>query len=161
MDIRCFMFVGILFFYNFTMSQIYFWESYRDGGRSCCLFMSGVDICNPYVACTRHVATDLMGIENYISRILLVDKGQCFSYHKTLIHAQNFIKQSFISPINLYYRYDEPQRHMKFFHEIQESTRANEKTGKASASSSSSEKQKAEDAVTAYLIKIGIARPLK
>lgn len=154
--------IFICFLFNVTVANVYFWESYRDGERSCCLFLNGADICNPYQPCTRNAAYDLHGIFDYISRLLMVDKGSSFPYHQILNQAQGFIRQAMASGMNMYYRYDEPARAIKFYHEIAETTKSNEKLVKASLTTSASvEKQKNEDAVTAYLIKMGLAWPLK
>ena len=148
--------------FNVMQANIYFWESYRDGERSCCLFLNGADICNPHVPCTRNAAYDLTGIFDYISRILQVDKGSSYPYHKVLDQAQHFIRHALTSGMRMYYRYDESARAVKFFHEIAETTKAHEKSSKGSAASTAAvEKQKGEDAVLAYLIKIGLARPLR
>lgn len=159
-------YIGIIlsiFFVGSVLPSIYLWESVRDGERSCCLFIGGADICNPYVPCKRHAYSDLMGIYDYISRILQVDKGSTFSYHKTLGHAQSFIRYHLSSSaLRIYYRFEE-NRSVKFYHEIQELAKITEKSSKGSSTtplSVAGDKQKAEDVVLAYLAKMNLARPI-
>jgi hypothetical protein len=154
-----------LIFIHFQLygSGCYLWESNRDHERSCCLFLSGVDICNPYVPCTRNSGFDVRGIYDYIGRILQVDQGATFSYCKILNQAQEFIKNALESGIRLYYHFDTPQRRVKFYHEIAESARATEKSNKTSnvTTTAAAEKQKNEEAVLAYMMSLGLAWKLK
>ena len=150
---------------NSVQSNVYFWELDCDGERSCCLFVNGQDICNPSAACTRNAGHDLTQILDYISRLFLVDKGTTFSYHKLLQQAQDYINHALATGMHMYYRYD-VHRKVKFYHEIAEATKAVEKSGKGGSSTSATtsaaaEKQKNEDVVLAYLIKQGLARPMK
>ena len=146
---------------NLASANIYFWEAVRDGERSCCLFLNGSDICNPYQPCTRNAAYDLHGIFDYVNRLLSVEKGESFAYHQVLNQAQDFISQALASGMNMYYRYDEPARKVKFYHELAEITKSNTKTSKtSSATSETSKKQQHEEEVLAYLMKIGLAWPL-
>lgn len=148
--------------FNVSVANVYFWQAERDGEFSCCLFLNGVDICNPYQACTRNSTYDLNGIFDYVSRLLVVDKDQVFSYHRALNQAQSFIRHALASRMNMYYRYDEPARQVKFYHEIAEITKSNEKASKGVATPNAAlEKQKNEDALVAYLIKMGLAWPIK
>jgi hypothetical protein len=145
----------------------YLWE-YRSGAdRSCCLYMSGADICNPNVACTRHLYTDLSGILDYVTRLLSTEKGSTFSYNKLLLQAQSYINHVlYSSATSLSYHFDPyEQRPVKFLHEIQESNKQ-DKSGKSSTSSSTSptaaEKSKADaEKVMKYLVSLGLVRPLK
>lgn len=145
------------------LESCYLWESYRDHERSCCLFINGVDYCNPYVPCTRNIAYDLTKLNDYLGRILQVDKGLTFSYHAALQQAQEFIKQALNARWNIAYRFDTPQRSVKFWHEIAEAARAIEKNSKptAAAASTTTEKQNKEEAVLAYLMKLGLAWSLQ
>lgn len=150
----------MIFILSGTVKPCYLWEMYRDGERSCCLCMNGADICNPYVPCTRNAAYDLNGIFDYTSRLLSVDKGSSYPYHKVLEQAQEFIRHAMMSGMRMYYRFDE-HRKAKFYHEIAEATKASEKTSKTSsatsAASATAVKQKDEDVVTAMLVKMGLA----
>ncbi len=144
-----------------TIAPCYLWETYRDGERSCCLFIpgsNGGDFCNPYVPCTRNAAYDLNGIFDYISRVLVVDKGSSFSYVKLLENAQEFIRHVLMSGMRMYYRFDE-HRKPKFYHEIAETVKSSEKTSKATTAvaNAGAAKQKDEDVVTAMLVKMGLA----
>ena len=142
-----------------SVKPCYFWESYRDGERSCCLCMNGTDICNPYVPCTRNAAYDLQGIFDYISRLLQVDKGSSFPYHKILEQAQEFIRYARMSGMRMYYRFDE-FRKVKFYHEIAEAAKAAEKTSKsttAAATATATTAKSAEETVTAILVNMGLA----
>lgn len=164
MKIMVFLLIGF-FLCSSLQANTYFWESDRDGERSCCLFVNGQDICNPYQPCTRNAAADLTKILDYISRIFLGDKGTTFSYHKLLQQAQDFIKYALSLHMPMYYRYD-VRRKVKFLHEIAEMAKVVEKSGKGASSTSSTtsaavEKQKNEDIVLAYLIKQGLAWPMK
>lgn len=160
-------FLSCLLLVNSIKPNVYFWESNRDGERSCCLFIGGADICNPYVPCTRHAYSDLNGIYDYISRILQVDKGsgKTFSYQKILSHAQDFIKSALSSStMSMYYRYDE-RRSVKFYHEIQETSKSAEKpvdksVKSTSATAATSTDKKPDDFILAYLVKLGLARYL-
>lgn len=144
-------------------SGAYLWQHYKKNESSCCLFLNGTDICNPNSVCTRNVALDLQGIFDYIGRILQVDKGSTFSYYKILNQAQEFIKNILASSTRLFYRFDTPQRHVKFFHEVAETARMTEKNNKNpnAATTAGIEKQKNEDIVLAYLEKLGLAWKLK
>ncbi|MBP6892343.1 hypothetical protein KBB68_02055 [Candidatus Babeliales bacterium] len=147
----------ILFGY---IKPCYLWEMYRDDERSCCLYLNGADICNPYVPCTRNAAYDLNGIFDYSLRLLLVDKGSAYPYHKILEQAQEFIRHAMMSGMRMYYRFDE-HRKVKFYHEIAEATKALEKTSKTSSSANgvnmTTAKKNDEDVVTAMLVKMGLA----
>lgn len=150
--------------------SMYLWEANNDEGRSCCLSYMGSDICNPYVPCTRHVRTDLMGINDYITRLLQAEKSSQFSYSQLLTYAQMFIRHTLASgQISIYYHFDEHRR-VQFFHEIQllekskSDNKFSDKSSKSSLSSSgnsSSDKQKAEEAVLAYLVAKGAARKIR
>lgn len=152
-------FLVVLLQQQMFASGAYLWESTCDNGHSCCLFFNGADICNPHVPCTRNVALDLQGISDYIGRILQVDKSNTFSYCKVLTQAQDFIKNIMHSSVRLYYRFDTAQRRVKFYHDIAEAARVQEKNNKGSATTTASavEKQKNEDAILAYMIKLGLA----
>jgi hypothetical protein len=151
------------FFIN-QIEAMYLWEYRQDGERSCCLFFNGVDVCNPYAACTRNAALDLTRIYDYIGRIMLIDKGSIFSYHKVLNQAQELIKHVLSTHSRVYYNFD-VCRGAKFYHEVAEMVRAEAKSSKGSSSSTTTsatnEKQKNEDAVIAYLTKLGLARPMR
>ncbi len=141
-----------------SINPCYLWESNRDGERSCCLHLNGADICNPYCPCTRNVTYDLNGIFDYVARLLSVDKGVNFPYHKILEQSQNFIRKALSSGIRMYYRFDE-YRNVKFYHEIAEATKSLEKTSKTSTlqTSAGTNKQKEDDVVTSMLVKMGLA----
>lgn len=130
---KVYLVVSICSLFGLIQANVYFWQADRDGERSCCLFLNGSDICNPYQPCTRNANYDLNGILEYISRILVTDKGSAFAYHKVLNQAQNFIRHALMSGMNMYYRYDEPARLVKFYHEISETTKSNEKAAKSNA----------------------------
>ena len=144
-------------------SSIYFWEYIRNGERSCCLYFSGADICNPNTPCTRNMHMDLMGIHDYIGRLLGLEKSGSFSYAGLLGQAQSYIRYVLQSSILLSYQFDQ-QRSVKFFHEI-EVVKPGEKQPKGASSahvaSSGAPVAKGEDVVNAYLSNLGLVRPLK
>ncbi|MCX5924665.1 MAG: hypothetical protein NTZ68_04550 [Candidatus Dependentiae bacterium] len=150
-------------------SGAYLWE-YRNGAdRSCCLYMSGADICNPNVPCTRHLHTDLSGILDYVNRLLATERGNTFSYNGLLLQAQSYINHVlYSSRTSLHYRFDAyVQRPVKFLHEIQETSKS-DKSGKSSTTSSTtssptaSDKSKADaEKVMKYLASLGLVRPMK
>ncbi len=155
-----------LFFMIFLTASIqatvYLWELNQDNQRACCLYLDGNDICNPNQPCTRNAAYDLTQILQYVSRIFLIDKGSSFPYHKILKQAQGFINHALSFHLHMYYRYD-VQRNVKFYHEVAELTKAalTDKSNKSSTALPSSDKQKNEDAVLAFLVKQGLAWPTK
>jgi hypothetical protein len=162
MKFKTLFFVSLFLAASAHGAGIFLWESQRERERSCCICLNGVDICNPYVPCTRNVAIDLRGISDYISRILQVDKGSSFSYQKILTQAQDFIAYALQTHMRLFYRFDTPQRSVNFFHEVAEQCRLNEKSGKAGSSvAGAADKQKGEDAILAYLTKLGLAWKVK
>ncbi len=142
---------------------IYLWEYHEDGERSCCLYMSGTDFCNPNVPCTKHFYADMSGILDYITRLLSTEKGGSLSYSTILKQAQYFIRHMQTSSFrDLSYHFN-VQRPVQFFHNMPEPSKS-AKSSTASASSTSTaaaDKAKGEDKVLAYLIKLGVARPLK
>jgi hypothetical protein len=84
-------FLSVLFLSNFVeTNQIYLFQS----GDSCCLHFKGVDIANPHVPCTGHVPKDLMGIFEYITRLLKGDKLEC-GERDFLIEVQRYIASLF------------------------------------------------------------------
>ena len=142
---------------------IYLWEYNRNGERACCLSLSGTDICNPQTPCTRNVSTDIMGINDYITRLLGLEKAGSLSYATILTQAQYYIKHVLYSSITqLTYRYDE-YRNVKFFHEMTEAPKQTEKAAKGTPASggaaASTVGAKKDDPVFAYLVKMGLARP--
>jgi len=145
---------------------IYLWEyRSRSGEPSCCLALSGTDICNPQTSCTRNVYTDLIGINDYITRLLGLEKSGSLSYATILTQAQYYIKHVLSSSITrLSYRYDQ-YRNVKFFHEMIAEAPKAEKAAKGSSASAASTTAataaaKKEDFVYAHLVKLGLARPL-
>lgn len=153
----------LMIFFSISLKPtVYLWELNQENQRSCCLYLDGSDICNPNQPCTRNAAYDLTQILQYVSRIFLIDKGSHFAYHKVLKQAQGFINHALSFHLHMYYRYD-VQRHVKFYHEIAESTKAAlaDKSNKNSTSLPSLDKQKNEDAVLAFLVKQGLAWPTK
>jgi len=150
-------------FQHVRASSIYLWEYVDQGERSCCLSFSGSDICNPHVACTRHVQSDLSGIYDYITRLLSLEKTQTFSYVKLLTQAKYYIHHALhTSFTQLSYRYD-VYREVTFFHEITDksSNKAVDKSAKGGSASTTNDKAKLEDVVWKYMVKLGLSRPHK
>lgn len=148
---------------------IYLWEYNRNGEHACCLSLSGTDICNPHTPCTRNVLTDIMGINDYITRLLGLEKAGSLSYATILNQAQYYIKHVLYSSITqLTYRFDE-YRNVKFFHEMNDAPKQSEKQAKAApgpvgpatsgGAAALTVGAKKDDPVFAYLVKMGLARP--
>ncbi len=144
---------------------VYLWEYREEFDQSCCLYVSGLgDICNPNTPCTRNFHVDLSGIFDYVTRLLATEKGSSFSYSKLLQQTQLFIRHMYASSFSgLSYRFDQ-QRPVQFLHNLPDTTK-NDKSAKSATSSTTTtaaaEKAKGEDVVLQYLIKLGIAKPLK
>lgn len=144
---------------------IYLWEYRRNGERSCCLSLSGNDICNPQTPCTRNVYSDVMGINDYITRLLGLEKAGSMSYATILTQAQYYIRHVLGSSITqLMYRFDE-QHTVKFFHEMVDTPKPNEKAAKSTTSAATTPAAgtatvgaKKDDPVFQYLVKLGLAR---
>jgi len=146
---------------------IYLWEYREDNDRSCCLHVkmtgSQYDICNPNTPCTKHFDTDMSGILDYITRLLATEKGSSLTYSTILKQAQYFIRHmrsSFYRDLSYHFKV---QRPVEFFHNMQEPNKSakSSTTSTPSASTAAADKAKGEDKVLAYLIKLGVARPLK
>lgn len=142
---------------------IYLWEYNRNGDTACCLSLSGNDICNEQTACTGNVATDILGINDYIGRLLGLEKAGAFSYGTILNQAQYYIKHVLNSSITrLSYRKD-IHRNVKFFREMVDMNKPAEKApkvnGAQTASAGAAGGPKKDDPVFAYLVKMGLARP--
>lgn len=142
---------------------IYLWEYREDADRSCCLYLSGVDYCNPNTPCTRNFYTDLTGIMDYITRLLSTEKGSTFSYSTQLKQAQFFIRHMYASSFRDLSYHFEQQRSVQFFHNMQDKVDKSVKSTTPSASTATvaADKAKNEDLVLKYLIKLGVARPLR
>jgi hypothetical protein len=156
-------FLSVFFLSNRLIGAgIYLWEYREDADRSCCLYLSGVDYCNPNTPCTRHFHTDLTGIMDYITRLLATEKGSTFSYSTQLKQAQFFIRHMYASSFRDLSYHFEQQRPVEFFHNMLDANKSiKSSTSTASTSTAAADKAKSEDLVLKYLIKLGVARPLK
>ena len=159
-------FLSVCFLSNRLIGAgIYLWEYRENADRSCCLYLSGVDYCNPNTPCTRHFYTDLTGIMDYITRLLATEKGSSFSYSTQLKQAQFFIRHMYASSFRDLSYHFEQQRSVEFFHNMQDANKGDKSvkssTSTASTSTAAADKAKGEDLVLKYLIKLGVARPLK
>ena len=145
-----------------SANSIYMWEYSKSGSHSCCLHLSGNDICNPNVACTRNLWADLMGIQEYIARLQNMEKSGAMVYATLLHQADYYIRHVLYGGILLSYHTGEA-RDVKFLHEI--AIEAIKSDGKKQSSSqqqgSDTKKQTAEDIVFQHLVKLGLARPHK
>lgn len=146
--------------------QVYLWESLQNGERSCCLSLTA-DFCNYGVPCTKNVYSDLAGIYNYVTRVLTASKGNSFSYTKLLLQAQYYLRHALShSLVQLNYKRD-VYREVVFFHEASDmlANKTPDKSAKASspstATSSATDKAKADDVIWRYMVKLGLARPHK
>jgi len=155
----------MLFFVNhhINSSGVYLWEYMNHGERSCCLSLSGADYCNPNVACTKHVYSDLSGIYDYLTRLLNLEKTHTFSYVKMLTQAQYYIRHAMYAPMHqLRYRND-VYRDVVFFHEITDKAfgKVGDKVAKGAVGATAIDKSKLEDVVWRYMVKLGLTRPHK
>lgn len=141
----------------------YLWEYTGNGRRSCCLHLGNYDICNPDVPCTRNNTIDLLGIYDYIGRILHMEKIANFPYAKFLNEAQAYIRKMAMGN-RLSYHINEQRPQLKFFHEMmleQSQTKNDKPKAAGSTTSTEADKQKKQDEVFEYLVKIGLASKLK
>ncbi len=159
-------FAGILCIFQMVQPNgTYLWEYNGAGQRSCCLHIGNEDICNPHVACTRNMSTDLFGIYEYIGRVLQMEKISTFPYAKFLNDAQTYIRRM-VGGIGLSYRWDEHRLKVKFFHDmvLEQSAAKNDKNKSSAAAATTTDaektKQKQEE-VFEYLVKIGLAARFK
>lgn len=140
-------------------NSIYLWQYSENNEQSCCLCMSGFDICNPHVACTRNVNVDLKGIYDYITRVLQTEKTATLSIARQLQQAQYYIRHVMKSSVTqLFYKFDE-QRPVAFIHDTVEQLKQNEKNVKPAVVGATQDKKKSEELVWQYLVKLGAARP--
>lgn len=158
--------VSLFSLYSSMMANgIYLWEYFGNGQRSCCLHLGNQDICNPNAACTRNIPIDLLGINDYLTRVLNMEKIGTFPYAKFLNDAQGYIRRMASVGSGLSYRFDEYRSSMKFFHDLALEY-ASSKTDKKSSGTTSTmteaekNKQKQEE-VFEYLVKIGLASRFK
>jgi hypothetical protein len=157
-------FAGMLLSVQLVQSNgTYLWEYAGSGQRSCCLHIGNEDICNPHVACTRNISVDLLGIYEYIGRVLHMEKISTFPYAKFLNEAQAYIRKM---SGGLSYRWDEYRLSVKFFHDmvLEQAPGKNDKnkslTAATTATDAEKNKQKQEE-VFEYLVKIGLASRFK
>ncbi|MBI2345045.1 hypothetical protein HYV10_03170 [Candidatus Dependentiae bacterium] len=140
----------------------YLWEYIDNGQHSCCLHLGTYDICNPGVPCVRNNAIDLLGIYDYVGRILHMEKISTFPYAKFLNEAQSYIRKMATLGNRLSYHVHEYRSSLKFFHDlaVEHSQSKNDKP-KGLALASEADKQKKQDEVFEYLVKIGLATKFK
>lgn len=141
---------------------IFLWEYSDNGSRSCCIHLANADICNPDVPCTKTVHIDLMGIYDYIGRILILEKSSTFPFYEFLKQAQNYITKGWA--MSLSYRFDYFISNIKFHHEL--ATEAltaakGDKSKAALASTAATDKAKQDDATMKYLMKLGLVKQIK
>jgi len=141
----------------------YLWEYTGNGSRSCCLHISNMDICNPDVPCTKNNSIDLLGIYDYISRILHMEKIATFPYAKFLNEAQAYVRKMSGLPNSLSYHHNQYRVDLKFFHELvlEHSLVKNDKNKSSTPVVTEAEKQKKQDEIFEYLVKIGLATKFK
>lgn len=138
----------------------YLWQYTGDGSISCCLHVGGENICNPHVACTKNTTVDLLGIYDYITRILQMEKIGTFPYAKFLNDAQLYIRKMAIMPNRISYHTQEYHPNVKFFHTmvLEHASAKNDKNKKTSQPLTDAEKQKLnQKEIFDYLVKIGLA----
>jgi hypothetical protein len=142
---------------------VFFWEYTSNGHRSCCLHIGNSDICNPDVPCTRTVQIDLVGIYDYIGRILAMEKVSTVPFFESLKNAQNYIKRGW--GMSLSYRYDYYVANIKFHHELASEAAVATKNDKAKtalgATTATTDKAKQEEATLKYLMKLGLVQQIK
>ena len=147
--------VWICFSGQVQASGPYLWQ-FNDGtDHACCLYFSGEDVCNPNSYCTRSLQADLSGISDYITRVLSTENGEAAFYSTFLHQVQFYIRHAMTSFCGLSYRFSE-QRIIQYFHNMTAQKQKDKTTKFAGAANN-----KNEDMVLKYLIKLGIARPLR
>ncbi len=142
---------------------IYLWQYAQYGQLSCCLHIGNEDICNPNVACTRNIQHDLLGIYDYIDRILRMEKIATFPYAKFLNEAQAYIRKMAWPGSGLSYRFDEHRLRVKFFHDIalEQTLSKNEKSKPAAPMTDAEKTKQRQEEIFDYLVKIGLASRVK
>ncbi len=156
-----------IIFFTTTLVQangIFLWEHSSNGHRSCCIHLANVNICNPDVPCTKTVHVDLMGIYDYIGRILALEKSATFPFYQFFKNAQVFLQKGWA--MSLSYRFDYFISDIKFYHDLAAEALVSSKTDKSKANSNNSatnsaDKAKQDDNVLQYLIKIGLAKQIR
>lgn len=161
----------VLFFYVIFFATalvqangIFLWEYSDNGHRSCCIHLGSVDICNPDVPCTKTVHVDLMGIYDYIGRILALEKSSTFPFYQFFKNAQAFLQKGWA--MSLSYRFDYFISDIKFYHDLAAEALVSSKLDKAKSTSSNnsattSDKAKQDDAILKYLMKLGLAKQIR
>lgn len=154
-----YMFLSIPFLIK--TNGIFLWEHCENGHRSCCLHLPSGDICNPDVACTRTLFIDLLGISDYIGRILGMEKASTFPFYEFLKQAQAYIKRGM--SLSLSYRYDYYVSNLNFYHDLAAQGLNSSKGDKpkATTSTTATDKAKQDDATLKYLMKLGLAKQIR
>lgn len=141
---------------------IFLWEHSEKGHRSCCLHLPDGDICNPDVACTRTLFVDLLGISDYIGRILTMEKVSSFPFYEFLKQSRAYIKRGM--SLSLSYRYDYQISNLKFYHDLAVQSLNSSKTDKPKTvtnATTTTDKAKQDEATLKYLMKLGLAKQIR
>jgi hypothetical protein len=138
-----------------SAQAMFLWQAEDARGASCCLHYGDQDICNPYVPCSGHVASDLGGIADYLNRLLHLDKIDANTYFKSLQNAFDLVESLINTNTFLNYRMDY-HHSVTFLHQQIELAKTTDKTKSAAPSTAEKQKQN-EEAVLKYLMKIGAA----
>ena len=152
-----FLILGLFVLFGHAIeSKAYLWEMLDDMGNSCCLHMDGVDICNPYVPCTHYMEADLLGIAQYINRLLTTDRGNLEPYRTLLIQVKRFIRTVLQdSYYVMTYQLDQ-YRSVQFYHELIDSaSKGKDKSNSVSKLPAQKQSSK-QDYVRERLIRLGL-----
>lgn len=99
-------------------SGCYLWQMDDESESSCCIHMDDVDICNPGKSCTRFLRADLNGIDEYLVRLLITEKGSIDEHAIVLKRVQRYVRSLLANPYRyIAYRFD-VHRVVQFYHDL-------------------------------------------
>lgn len=153
------MIIGLMLAQGRVIAPIYLWEMQDEAGRSCCLHIQNIDICNPYKPCTGFAKVDLSGILDYISRLLSTDQAKIEPHGTILVQIKRYIRSVLNNPGGTI-GYKKEYRSVKFYHDIIDSATTKGKDAKKTdATATAKAKSDKDEFVQKHLMKLGLLKP--
>ena len=150
------LFLALFLVQGQALGNIYLWQTDTEMGGSCCLHISGTDICNPQMRCTHYMRQDLSGILDYVVRLLATEKSRLEPYYTLLTHIKKYIREILSNPYNTLEYHSLEHRPVRFYHDIIDAA-LKQKDNKQIAKP----KPKQDEFVAQYLMKLGLLKKRK